>query len=367
MKTKPRQSPSARNSGRRFWTQRCIGISFILCSLLVAGCMVPVPQDTSPSGGDAGMEETRVALAIQATSLAMQIQSATQAAESGPDPTQPPPPTQAPPPTQPPAPTSPPAEPTAIPPTAAPPTAEGPAGGEYAEGSMERAPYDPGAGFGVPSMVADFEGSSGLFPAQNNGASRSWYSDGRYNIAFSSRGLYTWYWTEFDGGDFYAEVVAVNGDQCVAWDRTGMIVRGVRSSGFFGNTADVDFGYLMGITCGGNYMMAVTGGPGNMGWVCYIWDGGSSWDCDNSYYLPSEYIDTGPGAANRIGVMAQGGQISLYVNGNYVDGFNEWTFWGTTNWGAWSNPRGQFALFLGTGQKNNGAISFEEFNFWNDP
>jgi hypothetical protein len=232
---------------------------------------------------------------------------------------------------------------------------------------MTRGPYDPGVGYGPPTLSDAFDGNSGLFASQSNGASRSWYAAGRYNIAFSSRGLYTWYWTEHDGGDFYAEVVAVNGDKCVQWDRAGMIVRGVRSSGFFGNVADIDFGYLLGVTCGGNYMMAVTGGPGNMGWVCYIWEGGLSWDCDVPYYQPSAYIDTGPGAANRIGVLAQGGEISLYINGNYVDGFNEWTFWGSTNMGAWSNPRGQFALFLGTGQKGDAAVSFEEYNYWNNP
>jgi hypothetical protein len=316
------------------------------------------------------MEETRIALAIQSTALAMDIQSATLAAGVQPDPTDPPPPPPPPPteaPTQPPAPTAPPPEPTADPPTVEAPTAAPPSGAQYVEGSMERASYDPAAGYGPPSVSDTFDGNSGLFAAQSNGASRSWYGEGRYNIAFSSRGLYTWYWTDHDGGDFYAEVVAVNGDKCVQWDRTGMIVRGMRSSGFFGNVADVDFGYLLGITCGGNYFMAVTGGPGNMGWVCYMWDGGSSWDCDGSYYQPSSYIATGPGAANRIGVLAQGGEISLYVNGNYVDGFNEWTFWGTTTTGAWSNPRGQFALFLGTGQKGDGRVSFEEYNFWNNP
>jgi hypothetical protein len=343
---------------------RFLSFATVLLLPLASACQFVMPS--GPTGSDPSLEQEKIQLAIQQTQLAMDIQAATLAAQSQvQQPTQPLAPTQPPPPTSAPPPTA--EQPSVEQPTAEQPSVEIPSGEEPVEGSLTRAPYDPAASYGPPTVSDTFDGKTGLFAAQSDGPSRSWYADGRYNLAFSSRGLVTWYWTDHDAANFYAEVVIRNGDQCVDWDRAGMIIRGERSSGLFGNASDIDFGYLMGITCGGAYFMAVTGGPGNMGWICYIWEGGTSWDCNTPMYLPSEYIDTGPGAYNRLGVLADGGEFNLYINGHYVDRMNEWTFWGTTNWGAWSNARGQFALFLGPAQKPNGTVSFEEFNQWSMP
>lgn len=334
-------------------TKHLLIIMLIALALGTASCGFPLPElPTSGGGSDPSMEETRVALAIQATSLAMEIQSATQIAASQPDPTDPPPAPTQPPPTQLPAPTSAPAQPTAQAPTAEPPAPEGPSGGEVVEGSLTRSASDPAANYGPPAISEDFEGTTGIFPARSDGASRSWYADGRYNISFTTLGRYAWYWTHEEGGDFYAETVMINGDECVQWDRGGMLFRGDVVS---------DTAYFFGVTCDGNYFIADSSNYYGDA-VCYIWDGGSNWDCTYPKMTPSEYIAVGPGAVNRIGIMAQGGEYSFYINGNYVDGFSEWAYLGFVD-----IPRGPFALFLGTHQRDKSRVHFEEFNVWSLP
>lgn len=329
-------------------------VSIALVFLLAAGCQLPMPAGQTGGGDvDPSLEETRIALAIQETALAMDIESATQMAAAQPPPTEPPPPppTVAPPPTQP-APTSAPAQPTAPQPTSESPAVDSPAGELAPEGSLMRAPYDPAASYGPPIVHEDFEGSSGIFPSRSDGVARAWYADGRYNISFTTLGRYTWYWTNEDGGDFYAEAVMINGDECVQWDRGGILFRG---------DITTDTAYFFGVTCDGNYFIADSSDYYGDS-VCYIWDGGSEWDCSYPKMTPSEYIAVGPGAVNRIGIMAQGGDYTFYVNGNYVDSFSEWAYLGFVD-----ISRGPFALFLGTHQRDKARVQFEEFNVWNLP
>jgi hypothetical protein len=72
----------------------------------------------------------------------------------------------------------------------------------------------------------------------------------------------------------------------------------------------------------------------------------------------SEYIQAGPGAVNRLGVLADGQIYDLYINGHHVGSFQD----GVTPFGA-GNP----ALFLGTGQKDLSEVRFDDFSLWRNP
>ncbi|MGD8760550.1 MAG: hypothetical protein PVJ07_09885, partial [Anaerolineales bacterium] len=153
---------------------------------------------------------TRLTVALALTSfllLAATCGAPSPTAETTPEPQQPPP-------GQPPAETTePPAPPEPTEPPAPPPVeTESP----YAEGSMVRAAYDPAANWGAPDIHEDFEGTSGLFADVASGAATSFYDGGAFHITFTSRGWWTWYYG--DAGlpsSFYADVVVINGDQCV--------------------------------------------------------------------------------------------------------------------------------------------------------
>jgi hypothetical protein len=254
---------------------------------------------------------------------------------------------------QPPATTeAPPLEPEAtITPTLTPTATESP----WIEGSVERAPYDPAAGLGSPDVHDDFSGSNPEFELDNaSGVAHGWYQNGRFNITFPTQGWWTWYSGSTDLTNFYVDVVVYNGDQCADRDAAGLLYRYQKFA---------DYGFLFGVTCGGGYFRGITGGPGPAGVVCKILDPAlsdpSTIDCTGMWPHPtSEYIDSGPGAANRIGVKALGQEITFYINGHAVDSMilnSAFTF------------SGNFALYLGAGQRDDASVSFDDLSVWFNP
>lgn len=225
----------------------------------------------------------------------------------------------------------------------------------WIEGSVVRAPYDPAAGFGPPHVNDDFSGTNPEFELDNAaGVAHGWYQNGRYNITFPTRGWWTWYSGATTVTNFYVDVVVYNGDQCADRDAGGLLYRYIQS---------IDLGLMFGVTCGGGYFSGVTGGPGASGPVCQFIsssvNGLSDLDCSGLWQHPtSPYIDTGPGAANRIGIRATGTQMILYINGHQVDTLSL----------LWSLPVGEkFALYLGAGQADDASVSFDDLSIWFNP
>jgi hypothetical protein len=220
---------------------------------------------------------------------------------------------------------------------------------------MVRAPYDPAANWGSPDAQDDFEGSSGLFAERSGSTYSSWYGEGLFNITFTSRGWWTWFFGDVSlPSAFYADVVVTNGDQCVDRDSAGMLVRGLQSA---------DFGFLFGVTCKGGYYIGVSSGPGASGPVCMFlgssFSSGADLDCSGlPMHNMSDYVQAGPGAVNRIGVWGNGTHYEMYVNGHRVGSLQD----NITTWMS-----GYPALFLGAGQRDNSAVSFDDFSLWRNP
>lgn len=318
--------------------RRALGLFILAIFLTGLACSFPSEREADT------LAETRIALDVQATLLMQQQVELTQQAASPPEVpiTQPELPTQ-------PPPTSPPPTPTETQPT---PTDE-PTVDENApvEGSLIRAPYDPAADWDTGHDAETFDGTNGIFPSSSAGAAVAWYDEGRYHISFTTRGRWTWYWTFLDASNFYADVVIINGDKCVSGDTAGMVFRGDSSW---------DYGYMFGISCGGQYFTGITAVPGTDGIVWSV-QGSSILFAARKLYN-SDLIDTGPGAMNRIGVWAEGGDIDLYINGKWV---TEFTYWGFPAGAQWN--RGNLALYLGTAQRTNAKVSFEDFSIWYVP
>ncbi len=221
------------------------------------------------------------------------------------------------------------------------------------DGVFERAFYDPAADWGPPDHHDAFDGTNPLFFERVDGNSASWYgADERYHISYTFLDKWVWYWSDTYGIDFYVDVVVINSDECVARDSGGMLFRGL---------LDLDAAYMFGVTCGGSYFIGGTVLPGSGGIVCWIGNGDDI-DCDpgaaaNSV-VPSENINAGPGAANRLGVMVEGSTLTFYINGIQVESISR---------PSTSLYEGYFALYLGTGQEYSAEVMFDDFSVWDIP
>ena len=90
--------------------------------------------------------------------------------------------------------------------------------------------------------------------------------------------------------DFYLEITGTSGDACSGKDRYGPIVR----------APDNNQGYLYQISCDGMFQLRK-------------WDGVEFIELIK--WTPSEYILPGPNQTHRLGFMAEGNELSVYVNG----------------------------------------------------
>ena len=210
-----------------------------------------------------------------------------------------------------------------------------------------RAAFDPAYGWGDGHDNDPFDSADGLFPTNSAGAANAWYGNGRYNITFTSRGLWTWYWSYIDAEDFYVDVIIYNSEQCVPGDSAGIVFRGDKVD---------DRGLMFGISCAGEYFIGKTYWPPTDSPVC-SWRGGWSLDCDKREISSSALVQSGPGAINRLGVKAEGVEVSFYINGKWVDDRLIPSGW-------FESIHGQFALYLGSAQKPNARVSFDDFTIW---
>jgi hypothetical protein len=228
-------------------------------------------------------------------------------------------------------------------------TSESPGG----EGVFVRASYDPAANWGPPDLHDAFDGQDPLFYDRTHTNSACWYgTDERYHITYTFAGKWVWYWGDPYGQNFYADVVVINSDHCVDDDSGGMIFRG---------RMDIDAGYMFGVTCGGGYFIGASAYPGYTGPICWIGNG-EALDCDPGAaarsVVPSEYINAGPGAANRLGVLAEFNHFTFFINGHEIQSITR-----TSS----MLHEGFFALYLGTGQPSVAEAIFDDFSLWENP
>ena len=217
------------------------------------------------------------------------------------------------------------------------------------QGIPTRPSYDPAAEWGPGHTRDDFDDPlAGLFPSLAIGSSRSWYGDdGRFHISETARGRYVWFWTFASLGNFYVDVIAINGPRCNARDSVGLVFRGDQ---------EANEGYLFGVTCSGHFLIGFKGGPNPTNDICSASDV-AAWHCSSLATLhQSEYISPGPDAMNRIGILARDDLLDFYIN-------SHWVFRVSTDDFA-DFASGSFALYLGTSQESNAEAGFEDFNLW---
>jgi hypothetical protein len=152
---------------------------------------------------------------------------------------------------------------------------------------------DPRVQLGNPTWQATFSGSN-WYTFEDKQSSIQ-LKDGTLVLqAILANNYESWTMASPKISNFYLEIQGTSGDSCQGKDRYGLIFR----------APDPNQGYLFGISCDGFYRLRA-------------WDGENF--SELASWRQSEYIHTGPNQTNRIGVMAEGAELSLYVNGHLVD------------------------------------------------
>ncbi len=134
-------------------------------------------------------------------------------------------------------------------------------------------------------------------------------------------------WPQLD--NFYIETSQIMPQTCDPQDRFGLLFR----------APDTNRGYLYGFSCAGDYSLTV-------------WDGQTT----TTLVQPTQSaaILNTPGAMNRMGLLAFGEDISLYVNGVYLETLQDYTFL----------DAGKIGYFVRAATENPFTVSYDQLRVW---
>jgi hypothetical protein len=195
---------------------------------------------------------------------------------------------------------------------------------------------DPAKVLGNPTWIDTFDTKDNWSLFDNN-CFMSDIKDGRFIMtAKGDEGFETitcWELTWPKVNNMYLEVNAQTQDQCSGADRYGLFFRG----------PDTSKGYVFIMTCDGRYAMANIDGQ-KVHMIAPL--------------TASDKINTGPNQTNRIGVVADGGIFSLYINGQFVTQLPDSAY--TTN-GV------RIGLAIGSSETKDFTVHYDDFAYWQLP
>jgi hypothetical protein len=186
---------------------------------------------------------------------------------------------------------------------------------------------DPRAKLGIPSWQASFTGSN-WYTFEDKQSSIQLVDGSLVLKAFLANNYESWTMASPKLLNFYLEIQGTSGDSCQGKDRYGLIFR----------APNPNEGYLFGISCDGFYRLRA-------------WDGEDFTELIG--WHQSEVIHAGPNQANRIGVMADGTKLSLYINGHLVDEILDETF-----------LEGVFGAYIAASSSPNFSVVVNQAAYW---
>jgi hypothetical protein len=139
---------------------------------------------------------------------------------------------------------------------------------------------------------------------------------------------YQWLLTWPKPEDFYVEITATTGSECAGLDKYGMIFR----------APDPSKGYLVAFSCDGRYSL-------------WYFDGEK--EVDILDWKTSDKIKAGPNQTNRLGIKAQGNQLTIYANGLAIDTLTDT-----------KESKGQFGLMVGAVKTPNFTVYVDKMEYW---
>ena len=188
---------------------------------------------------------------------------------------------------------------------------------------------DPAIELGEPDGIDTFD-SPANFGSLGNRCFQSQVTNGQFVMAaLGQPDLYCWTTSWPTLQDFYIETTAIMPDACAPGDNFGLLVR----------SPDSVSGYLFGLNCAGEYsLLLMTGGS-------------------VTELIPpagSEFIQSGSGQINRMGIGAYGGDFYLYANGNYLTKAADFTY---------VQP-GDLGYYINASTSNPFVSHYEELKVW---
>jgi hypothetical protein len=132
---------------------------------------------------------------------------------------------------------------------------------------------------------------------------------------------------------------AISTGTCSGTDRYGFIFR-------VPVAREANKGYLLGVSCDGKYSLRE--------WDATIGDKGAMTTHIN--WTTSNAIQTGSNKSNKIGIMAVGDRLIIYINGVLINEVKDATF-----------SLGSFGLFVGARETTDFTISVDEISYWKNP
>jgi hypothetical protein len=193
-------------------------------------------------------------------------------------------------------------------------------------------PEDPRSSLTSPTWVDDFEDQSDWALYTDTHASFELVSDGLEMTSFNPDFFNSWVLSWRRAEDLYLETTGTFG-QCGGRDSYGLMIRSTGGDNGY-------IGYLFGLSCDGRYSLRSWNGE-TIGMIV-------GW-------TPDESIHAGPQATNRLGIWADGDQLSLHVNGDLLVQVSDSTH----------AEEGLFGLFVSSAQTPNFEVLIEEISFWN--
>ncbi len=188
---------------------------------------------------------------------------------------------------------------------------------------------DPAAVLGPPDGVENFDNannwttfSNACFTTDITGGQLVMTANGQPQAA-----CWEFSWPRL--GNFYVETTLQMPQSCNPQDRFGFIFR----------APDNDRGYLYGINCAGEYTLT-------------IWDG----EATTVLVAPtaSAAILNTPGAVNRLGLMAFDENLSLYMNGVFLETVTDYTYL----------DDGRFGYFVRAATESPFTVSYDQLRVW---
>jgi hypothetical protein len=191
---------------------------------------------------------------------------------------------------------------------------------------------DPRVTLGNPTWRDEFA-SGANWPLGEDGFTRAQVVDGELVLT----GLTTtdgWRLSWPVVKDFYLEMTVETGT-CAGSDHYGLIAR-------VPDLHAANQGYLFGVTCDGRYSLRA-------------WDGEVMTNLVRA--TASASIQAGSAQENRVGLLATGNQLILYLNGVRLTELEDSRF----------SEEGSFGVFVGARQTSNFTIHVSEIAYWENP
>ncbi len=191
-------------------------------------------------------------------------------------------------------------------------------------------PNDPRLSLGDPTWSADFQTGKSFLAFQDEHIQTQLDNGVLLMTAFNPDSWYGWTLANKDLQNFYVEITAKT-ETCSGLDRYGVIAR----------TPDGTQGYFFGFSCDGRYQVRK-------------WDGNqftnlTEWTADPA-------ILSGSDQTNRLGLMANGANFTLYANGKLLGEVQDATY-----------PSGDFGLFIASAETPNFTVQVSAVSYWSLP